>query len=691
MIKIAIDTGGTFTDYTSVGCFGDQAEQRIALKNPTNHDHPAQGILEGLKELAVVWGTDLEKLLAQTEKISLGTTLALNALLEKKGVKTALFTTEGFRDALEIRRAQLANQWDLAIENPMVLVPRRLRLGIEQRMDYQGAVIKPLNETAVRTACQKCQEADVKAIAVCYLFSFLNPDHEKRTAEIIREELPDVFVSLSSEVSPRIREYERTTTTVINAYCTPVLADYLKNVKKELAVFGWDKPVHIMKNSGGLSDSQTLENFGVKTLLSGPAGGAVGNLSLGKYLGRTHTVLADMGGTSFDLHVVSGGVNQLVPQTELDGYPLSIPMIDIRSIGAGGGSIAHVEAGGRVLIGPDSAGSIPGPACYNQGGQQPTVTDALLVLGLINGDNFLGGKLPLSMDQAVKAIKEKVADPLNLSVKDAARIIYSITAEMMADAMRLVTTQKGNDPRIYSLISAGGAFGLFAARIMESLQMPEALIPVQGPVFCSWGMLGAACRYDINQSILMEKRQWDAERLNTMVAAMKAEGSAQLERLGVAKSRQRFDLMLEMRYVSQHHEISVPWTLGEFSPESVNDVEQAFYQTHEAIYEYAEDKDWEIIDLHLACSELDQENMLFPTSKAISSTATKTVAGEVFNCQGEIAVPVYRDGDLTEPISGPALIDFAYTTLIVPNGFYCIQEDEGIFALRKEATHESAN
>ena len=691
MIKIAIDTGGTFTDYTSVGCIGDQAEQRIALKNPTNHDHPALGILAGLKELAVAWGTDLEKLLAETEKISLGTTLALNALLEKKGVKTALFTTEGFRDALEIRRAQLANQWDLAIENPMVLVPRRLRLGIEQRMDYQGAVIKALNEEAVRVACQKCREAGVKAIAVCYLFSFLNPDHEKRTAEIIRAELPDVFVSLSSEVSPRIREYERTTTTVINAYCTPVLADYLKQVKKELAAFGWDKPIHIMKNSGGLSDSGALESFGVQTLLSGPAGGAVGNESLAKTLGRTHTVLADMGGTSFDLHVVSGGVTQLGPQTELDGYPLSIPMIDIRSIGAGGGSIAHVEAGGRVLIGPDSAGSIPGPACYNQGGENPTVTDALLVLGLINGDNFLGGKLPLALAQAVKAIIEKVDDPLNLSVTDAARIIYSITAEMMADALRLVTTQKGNDPRIYSLISAGGAFGLFAARIMESLQMSEALIPVQGPVFCSWGMLGAACRYDINQSILMEKRQWDAKRLNAMVAAMKAKGAAQLERLGVVKSHQRFDLMLEMRYVSQHHEISVPWTQGEFSPESIVDVEQAFYHTHEAIYEYAEAKDWEIIDLHLACSECDQDHILFPTTTAITGVTTKMVAGEVFNSHGEIAVPVYREGDLTERINGPALIDFVYTTLVVPTGCYCVLEDEGIFALRKEATHESAN
>lgn len=363
-------------------------------------------------------------------------------------------------------------------------------------------------------------------------------------------------------------------------------------------------------------------------------------------------------------------------------------MIDIRSIGAGGGSIAHVEAGRRVIIGPDSAGSIPGPACYDQGGENPTVTDALLVLGLINGDNFLGGKLPLSMDQAVKAIKEKVADPLNLSVKDAARIIYSITAEMMADAMRLVTTQKGNDPRIYSLISAGGAFGLFAAKIMESLQMPESLIPVQGPVFCSWGMLGAACRYDINQSILMEKRLWDAIRLNAMVSVMKAEGETQLARLGVEKDRQRFDLILEMRYVSQHHEISVPWSLGKFTAESVADVEQAFFKTHEAIYEYAEDKDWEIIDLHLACSELKQENILFPVLKEISSLTTKKVSGEVFNSQGEIAVPVYREGDIKERINGPALIDFAYTTLIVPKGFFCIQEDEGIFALRKKATHE---
>ncbi|MEG2407070.1 MAG: hydantoinase/oxoprolinase family protein, partial [Clostridiales bacterium] len=290
MIKIAIDTGGTFTDYTSVGSLNGSVEQRIFVKNPTNHQNPAQGILEGLKELAKAWNTDLKTLLSETEQLTHGATLALNALLEKKGVKTALFTTEGFRDALEIRRSQLKNQWDLRALTPEVLVPRRLRLGIEGRVDYKGEEITPLNEDAVRKACLKCKAQGVKAIGVCFLFSFLNPNQEKRTAEIIKEELPNVFVSLSSDVAPRIREYERTATTVINAYLTPILADYLNIIKAELQKYGWNKPIHIMENSGGLRDVEAVSKLAVKTLLSGPGGGAVGNEALGKIIGKPHTV-----------------------------------------------------------------------------------------------------------------------------------------------------------------------------------------------------------------------------------------------------------------------------------------------------------------------------------------------------------------------------------------------------------------
>ena len=684
MIKIAIDTGGTFTDYTSVGTMSEGESRSIFVKNPTDHENPARGILAGLEELAKAWDVDLDTLLHHTSQISHGTTLALNALLEKRGVKTALFTTEGFRDALEIRRSQLKNQWDLHIEMPEVLVPRRLRLGIRQRMDYKGDIITPLDEESVRRACAKCRDAQVKAIAVCFLFSFQNDAHERRVQEIIHEELPDVFVSLSSEVAPRIREYERTSTTVINAYLTPVLADYLSVIQVELAKHGWKNPIHIMLNSGGLSDTEAVNRFAAKTLLSGPAGGAVGNEALCRRLGKSHMVLADMGGTSFDVHVVSGGKNALIPQSELAEYPLSIPMIDINSIGAGGGSIARVDDGGRLLVGPDSAGSVPGPACYDLGGEEPTVTDALLLMGLVNENNFLGGRMTLSRRKAETAINQKIAEPLGLSVMEGARLIYRVAAEMMADALRLVTMQKGNDPRFYSLLSAGGAFPLFAAGIMDTLHMTDALIPVQGPVFCSWGMLGASRRYDDTRSFFMEKSQWDGKALARQIAAMKRVGDEELARLGVKEEDRRFDVVLEMRYIGQHHEISVPWGDRLIDDSCRNLVEKAFHDTHESIYEYAErDQDWEIINLHLACYEAMKGHTLFHFGEGKRVTE-KTVAGDAFGLPGEVTVPVYGEGNLTRGIQGPALIDFSYTTAVVPKGFIAQVEYEGILTLKKE-------
>jgi N-methylhydantoinase A len=686
MIKIAIDTGGTFTDYTAVGTFQNGKNKTIFVKNPTDHLNPAQGIIAGLKKLAAAWHTDLEPLLAETEQIIHGTTLALNALLEKKGAVTALFTTEGFRDALEIRRSQLENQWDLQAEMPEVLVPRRLRLGITQRMDYQGELIKELDENTVRSACRKCKEYGVQSVAVCYLFSFLNPIHEKRTAEIIQEELPGVFISLSSEVAPKIREYERTSTTVLNAYLTPVLAHYLHIIRRELAQFGWDKPVHMMMNSGGLSDTDAMARFAVKTLLSGPAGGACGNEAMGKMMKDPYTVLADMGGTSFDVHVADTG-NRLIPQSEIAGYPLAIPTIGITSIGAGGGSIAHVDESGRVMVGPDSAGSVPGPACYGLGGTEPTVTDALVVLGLIDEENFLGGSMHLNRKLAEKAIDDKIAQALNVSVTEGANIIYRIAAEMMADAVRLVTVQKGNDPRKYRLIGAGGAFSLFAANMMDALHMKEVLFPVIGPVFCAWGMLGASRRSDFIRSFFMERGQWNPVKINAVIEDMKEEGKDELIRLGVPDEQQDFRLTLEMRYIGQHHEISVPWQ-GTFTHESRDALDIAFNNTHESIYEYAEtDKEWEIMNIHLACLETEKENILFPFAENKLSLTERIVAGEPFGQVGEISVPVYHAGDFLDDgiknITGPALINFDYTTVLISAGFVGKTIKNGILTLTK--------
>lgn len=684
MLKIAIDTGGTFTDYTSIGTINQQKEQKIFIKNPTNHDNPAEGILDGLKELAKKWDCNLETLLENTSQISHGTTLALNALLEKKGVKTALFTTEGFRDALEIRRSQLDNQWDIRALTPPILVPRRLRIGIKERIKYDGTIIRELDEESVRRACKICIKENVKSIAVCFLFSFLNPEHERRVREIINEELPDVFVSLSSDISPQIREYERTTTTVINAYVTPIVSTYLEDLKDKLFEYGWDKPINIMMNSGGLSDVPTMNKISAKSLLSGPAGGGVGNENLSKLLDKKHLVLGDMGGTSFDLHIIDNNETQLVPESRIEGYPITLPMMDIHSIGAGGGSIISVDEGKRVLVGPESAGSIPGPACYNLGGEKPTITDALLVLGLIDESNFLAGKLELSKENAERAIKEYVANPLDISVKDASIIIYKVASELMADSLRLITMQKGNDPREYSLVSSGGAFGLFACNIMDSLKMNEVLIPVQGPVFCSWGMLGAKRRYDITKSFFMEKNDWNASNLNSMIKAMKEKCKDELLKLGVSLDNCSYELNLEIRYIGQHHEISIPVNKLEFADSDVEIIDELFHDTHYDIYQYSQiENDWEIINLHLAGYEEDIDNPLFNFEENNVDTYSINIPGESFNLKDYIDVKVYSETDLDKNIVGPAIIKFDYTSVLVPKGFVSKTLNDGILSIKK--------
>lgn len=684
MLKIAIDTGGTFTDYTSIGNIDSGDEKKIFIKNPTNHEKPAEGIIDGLKELANNWDVSLEKLLSNTSQISHGTTLALNALLEKKGVKTALFTTEGFRDALEIRRSQLDNQWDIRAVTPPVLVPRRLRLGIKERIRYDGKVIKELDEQSVRDACAVCRKEKVESIAVCFLFSFLNPVHEQRVKEIINEELPEVFISLSSDVSPQIREYERTTTTVINAYVTPIVSTYLGDLKEKLLAYGWNKPINIMMNSGGLSDIPTMNKIAAKSLLSGPAGGGIGNENLSKILDKKHLVLGDMGGTSFDLHIIDNNETKLVPESRIEGYPITLPMMDINSIGAGGGSIISVDESKRVHVGPESAGSVPGPACYNLGGKRPTITDAMLVLGLIDEGNFLGGKLELSKNNAVKAIEEYVANPLDISVNDACVIIYKVASELMADSLRLITMQRGNDPREYSLVSSGGAFGLFACNIMDTLKMKEVLIPVQGPVFCSWGMLGAKRRYDITRSFFMEKTKWDKSKINEMIQSMKKESEIELNKLGISENDYAFNLNLEIRYIGQHHDISIPINKLEFNDDDLDIINELFHDTHYHIYQYSQvENDWEIINIHLAAYENDLNNPLFNFDENNVDTYSIKIPGESFNLKGDIEVKVYSETDLNKEIIGPAIVNFDYTSVLIPNNFKSRILDEGMLSITK--------
>ena len=463
----------------------------------------------------------------------------------------------------------------------------------------------------------------------------------------------------------------------------------MENLKGRLFEYGWDKPINIMMNSGGLSDIPTMNKISAKSLLSGPAGGGIGNENLGKILDKKHLVLGDMGGTSFDLHIIDNNETKLVPESRIEGYPITLPMMDINSIGAGGGSIISVDESKRVLVGPESAGSVPGPACYDLGGTRPTITDALLVLGLIDEGNFLAGKLELSKEKAVKAIKEYVAEPLDISVNDACVIIYKVASELIADSLRLITMQRGNDPREYSLVSSGGAFGLFACNIMDTLNMKEVIIPVQGPVFCSWGMLGAKRRYDITRSFFMEKQRWDAEKLNEMIKNMKKDSEVELQKLGVSVDNCDFELNLEIRYIGQHHEISIPVDKLEFIDSDLELINELFHDTHYEIYQYSQvENDWEIINLHLAGFEMDIDNPLFNFDENNIDTYNINVPGESFNLNGDIDVRVYSETDLDKEIVGPAIIKFDYTSVQIPDSFSCKIINDGILSITKKFLEE---
>jgi len=690
MFRVAIDTGGTFTDIAAVS----ESGQMMMLKSPTDREDPAQGIILALAEMAGCWGLDLAAFLEQTGQIIHGTTLALNALLEERGSRTALLTTEGFRDALEIRRSRRDNQWDLRAPGPRLLVPRRLRLGIRERVDYRGEVVIPLDRKQLQDTAALLQAEGVEAAAVCFLFSFQNPCHEQAAAAALREFLPGVFITTSAEVSPRIREYERTSTVVLNAYLTPVVAAYLNILEEKLAAYGWYRPLYLMLNSGGLTDAGTVKNFAVKTLLSGPAGGAQGGQGLAQALQKPDLVIADMGGTSFDVTLVVNGKCRQVPEAELAGHPVTLPMTDIRSIGAGGGSVAAVDESGRLMVGPRSAGSVPGPACYGLGGTEPTVTDAALLLGLLNPESFLGGRLRLDYDRAFAAVRDMVAAPLGLAVSEAALAIYRIAAARMADAIRLVTVQQGLDPRQFALVAAGGAFPLFAGLIADELEMREAIIPLQGPVFCAWGMLGAARQLDMSRTCLVSSEVFECGNLNTLVGDMLAQGNADLDRYGIPNSERETELTLEMKYLDQHHEISINPGESRFDLSSVKKINNAFHERHRELFGYDEPgKPWEIVNVRLVCREKARE-YVYPGLSHLTGDNGKSqkcpVTGSreiMVDPAGWETVKVYDAAELPPEAPGPALLEFPYTTVLVPAGFTALAGGHGCISLQRAANN----
>ncbi len=562
--RIGVDIGGTFTDVAL-----EVGDRRFTAKTLTTSRAPEEGVLSALH--AVISEAGIEP--GGVSVIIHGTTLATNALIERKGAKTALLTTEGFRDVVEIRHENRFEQYDVNIDLPEPLVPRRRRLPIRERVNAQGEILLELDESSINSAIEKLAADGVEAVAVGFLHSFTNPEHERRVGEAVSRALPDVAVTLSSDVSPEMREYERFSTACANAYLQPLIGRYLANLERELQRAGFRCPMLLMTSGGGITSTETAIRFPVRLIESGPAGGAIFAACIARQNGLDEVVSFDMGGTTAKICLIDKAQPQTARVFEVariyrflkgSGLPLRIPAIEMVEIGAGGGSIARVDSLGRIIVGPESAGSDPGPVCYGKGGTEPTVTDADVVLGRIDPTTFSGGKMALDVAGAERAASKRIGSPVDLSTEHAALGISEIVDENMANAARVHAIESGKDLRPRTLVAFGGAAPLHAARVAEKLGIHRVLVPANAGVGSAVGLLRAPVAYELVRSRLMRLSSFDPAVANRLYADMRSEAEAIVRRgapyASLTEQRSAF-----MRYRGQGHEIGVQLPVPEFA------------------------------------------------------------------------------------------------------------------------------
>jgi N-methylhydantoinase A len=633
------------------------------------------GLFNVIKKAAGFFNKSLEEFLGGTDLFVHGTTVATNTLLTATGAKTGLILTKGFRDTIEMRRAHKDNIWDLFLYTAPPLVPRFLRLGVEERVDYTGSVVTKLNEQEVIDICDTFKKEGVEAVAICTLFSYLNDAHEKRIKQIVEEQMPGVFVSRSSEVLPQIREYERQSTTAANAYVGPKLTVYLTNLEEKLKKEGLEKAFYVVASNGGMMTSETAIRHASATLLSGPAAGATGAIFFANITGKRNLILMDMGGTSFDVSLINDGGVTLSTEGEIAGYRVAKPMIDIHTIGAGGGSIAWIDDWGMLNVGPESAYSDPGPVCYDIGGERPAVTDANLLLGYLNKDYFLGGEMKINYDKCRQVMKDKIADKLGMSVEEAACGIFRIVNHNMADATRVVSVQKGHDPREFALVSAGGACSIHACKIAEEVGVKQVIVPKAASVFCALGMLESDIRLDNVRSFVGTIPGLDLDAFNAVIKATEKDAMKELLKEGIQESECSLERYLDIRYIGQHHEVTVPIPNNcVINPEHVENIAETFHAAHEKLYSYrTPETPIEIINLRVtAVGHVQKTGM----EKQAAGHGT---IDEAFKNERPVYFQEYKDWvntpvydrnklGLGHEILGPAVLEERITTIIVhPN------------------------
>jgi N-methylhydantoinase A len=627
--RIGVDIGGTFTDLFLLSESGDTVALGKILTTPRN---PAQAVVMGLRDLL----TEQQIAPETITHLVHGTTLITNAIIERKGAKTGLITTKGFRDALEIGRERRYDIYDISLENPEPLVPRFLRREVTERLDHTGRVIIPLDPAEALEVIRGLVADGVEALAVCLLHAFRNPAHEVLIKQLAAAHFPHIACSVSCEVMPEIREYERTSTTVANVYVKPLAKRYLEQLNAELRALGLPRDMFIMLSNGGVASCSVASEYPIRLIESGPAAGALAAVFHSRRKKLARVISFDMGGTTAKICLIDNGKPMLTTDFEAarvyrfkkgSGLPLKVPVIEMIEIGAGGGSIARVDKLGLLKVGPDSAGAAPGPVCYDRGGEDPTVTDADLVLGYVSPDYFLGGKMRLNREKAIRAIEEKVARPLGVDLIHAAWGIHQVVNENMANAARIHLVEKGRDPRDYSLIAFGGAGPVHAYRVAERLKLKTIVCPMAAGVTSAFGMLTAPLAFDFVQSYVVTLSELDFAVLDQIYAEMEKRGRALLEAAGV-EGDITISRSADMRYLQQGFEIRVPLPSERLTPEHLPLLRRVFAEEYERLYKRLNPGvEIEVVNWRLMASG-PQPSILLPSARTDTQTFAEARKGK---------------------------------------------------------------
>ncbi|MDZ5451029.1 hydantoinase/oxoprolinase family protein [Labrys sp. ZIDIC5] len=686
--RLGIDAGGTFTDFVIANRASGDVKLFKALSTPSD---PTKAIENGLRQIAESLGTMPSAVVSDCDLCINGTTVGLNALITHRGGKTGLICTAGHEDSIEIRNGHKEDGYRYDPEYPAatMLVPRYLRRGVRERVLSDGSVRTPMQEEDVRQACRLFLQEKVETVAISFVWSVLNPGHERRAAEIVREMMPEAILTVGSELYPQIREYTRTSTAVTNAYLAPVMRRYVTAVDRYFRDLGAKQPVRYFQSNGGLAVGQAMTDRSVYAINSGPASAPQAGLYVGAPFGKENVITVDMGGTSFDITLTRNGQTNLNKNIDFLRYRVGVPMIQVETLGAGGGSIGWIDSLGLLQVGPQSAGSEPGPACYGRGGTDPTTSDANLVLGYLNPEGLLGGKLPLDVARARDAIA-RIAEPLGISVEQAAYGMFTIVNSGMVNGIRRVSVERGYDPRDFVLVGAGGATAAHITALAREMGIDTIILPKLASGLCAFGQIISDVKYNYMATApLRLDNEGACEKIDTLFGEIEAQGVRHLEADGFAAERIAIKRSLEMRYVGQVHECTVDIDNFRIDATTIDKVKDAFHTRHEELYTYCERHNpVEVVNIESTLYGLIEK----PRPPRLEGTgslegALKGKRPAIFQASGEAtSTPVYDGSKLGVGVSvrGPAIIEEVTTTIVIEPGWTAALHESGSYLLTRK-------